>query len=296
MHRLFCTAMRCDTSFGEAPQHAVLLLPTGLRAPALCSCFYSPPKGRSQAHGFKKEMLQYAGKKRTKVETCLWIGVPSPPPQGFCGTAKPRQPHVRGEDEYGWNPLLLQRERCMRFVQCRTGAASFLPACRNAGGEESWSTRGWQPWGRHGLSVHGSDTSAACWGSTETREGDFIKMDRLVCVVTGKVQQEGSCLRSFARVSCRCGGRSLGFAGSSLKAEGQNPNSCSCPHPGPKSPKISHFFTDFSRVLNEGSILLAPKCLRLSEAYIRLVTVEQAETPHAALSGAQDARSVGAFV
>lgn len=103
-------------------------------------------------------------------------------------------------------------------------------------------------------------------------------------------------MRSFARVSCHCGGRSLGFVGRSLKAEGQNPNSCPCPHPGPKSPRVSHFFTDFNRVLNEGSILLAPKCLHLSEAYNRLVTVEQAETPHAALSGARDARSVGAFV
>lgn len=90
----------------------------------------------------------------------------------------------------------------------------------------------------------------------------------------------------FACVSCHRGCHSLGFARSSLSAEGQNPNSCSYPHSGPKSPKISHFLTDFSRVLNQGPILLAPQCLHLSEAYTGLVTLEQAETPHVALSGA----------
>lgn len=103
LHRLFCTAMRCDTSFGEEPQHAVLLLPTGLRAPALCSCFYSPPKGRSQENGFKNGMLEHVGKR------CVKGGPQSSPSRLHCS----RVPTAG----MSMSEILPQGERCVCFTQ-----------------------------------------------------------------------------------------------------------------------------------------------------------------------------------
>lgn len=167
---------------------------------------------------------------------------------------------------WGWVRLkspLLQRERCMCFMQCRIGAARFLCACRNAGEEGSWSTRvvvgrcKQQPRGLHGLSVHGSDTSGTCWGSAQTSKGDFFRHTGWRVLSQGRLNRRGLVWAPLhvlvVTVACL-----VGFAGSGLNAEGQNPNSCSYPHPRPKSPKISHFFTDFHRVLYRGSIPLAP--------------------------------------
>ena len=53
-----------------------------------------------------------------------------------------------------------------------------LQKCRRGGKPEHMCAAGRcrrQPWGLHGLSVHGGDTSAACWGSAQTREEDFFR-------------------------------------------------------------------------------------------------------------------------
>lgn len=229
LHRLFCTTMRCDTSFGEEPQHAVLLLPMELRAPALCSRFYSPLKGRSQENGFKNGMLEHVGKR------CVKEGPQSPPSRLHCSRAPTMGMSI--------SEILLQRERCVCFTQSWMGAAWFLCARergRRGGKLEHTCAVGrcrQQPWGLHGH-WHLCHWLGLC---TDMWRGFLSHTDWWV--ITGKVRWQGSCLSS-----CQCGCHLLGFAGRSLNVNRQNPNSCSCPHVGQSllksviSPPISKGF------------------------------------------------------
>lgn len=141
--------MRCDTSFGAAPRRA------GCSSPRAAGPSSSPP----------------------------WAGAKRPAAKRGCYSTGGQNPwKCRRAAEMGSSVSLMAALQCcsraLMFSEMPFSGFWAMQKCGRGGKPEH--TRGvgrcWcQPWGPHGLSLHGSDTSAACWGSAQARDGEFFR-------------------------------------------------------------------------------------------------------------------------